>query len=118
MKNSAEVAKPLNQLTSIEVNFTWKKHEDAFLFLKSRLLHAPILPFPNFRHPFVTDTDASETAICAILLQINDAEERPMAFESRVLSKTEKNNATTQREVIGIVQACNGSFLTIMGRDV
>ena len=51
------------------------------------------------------DTDASETALGAVLSQIIDGEERPIAFESRVLSKTEVNYATTKREALGIVQA-------------
>ena len=38
------------------------------------------------------------------LSQIIDGEERPIAFESRVLSKTEVNYATTKREALGIVQ--------------
>ena len=106
MKNFAEVAKPLYRLTSKGVKFTWdEKHEEAFQLLKTRLLQAPILAFPNFRHPFVIDTDASETALGAVLLQMTDGEERPIAFESKVLSKTEVNYATTKREALGTVQA-------------
>ena len=37
------------------------------------------------------DTDASETALGAVLSQIIDGEERPIAFESRVLNETEVN---------------------------
>ena len=73
--------------------------------MKTRLLQAPILAFPNFRHPFLIDTDASGMALGAVLSQIIDGEERPIAFESRVLSKTEVNYATTKREALGIVQA-------------
>ena len=51
------------------------------------------------------DTDASETALGAVLSQIFDGKERPIAFESRVLSKTEVKYATTKREALGIVQA-------------
>ena len=51
------------------------------------------------------DTDASETALGAVLSQKIDGEERPIAFESRVLSKTEVNYATTKREALDIVQA-------------
>ena len=68
-------------------------------------MQAPILAFPNFCHPFVIDTDLSETALGAVLSQIIDGEERPIAFESRVLSKTEVNYATTKCEALGIVQA-------------
>ena len=53
---------------------------DAFLLLKTRLLEAPILAFPNFRHPFVIDTDESETTLGAVLSQIIDGEERPIDF--------------------------------------
>ena len=51
------------------------------------------------------DTDASETALGAVLSQIIDGEERPIAFESRVLKKTEANYTTTKHEALGIVQA-------------
>ena len=51
------------------------------------------------------DTDASETALGAVLSQIFDGEERPIAFERRVLSKTEVNYFKTKREALGNVQA-------------
>ena len=106
VKNFAEVAKPLYRLTSKGVKITWEEeHEEAFQLLKTRLLQAPILAFPNFCHPFVIVTDASETALGAVLSQIIDGEERPIDFESRVLSKTKVNYATTKREALGIVQA-------------
>ena len=106
VKNFAEVAKLLYRLTSRGVTFTWEnEHEDALLPLKTRLLQAPILAFPNFRHPFVIDTDASETALGAVLSQIFAGEEPPIAFESRVLSKMEVYYAKTKREALGIVQA-------------
>ena len=73
--------------------------------IENEIVTGSNLAFPNFRHPFVIDTDASETALGAVLSQIIDGEERPIAFESRVLSKTEVNYATTKREALGIVQA-------------
>ena len=82
------------------MKFTWKEeHEEAFQLLKMRLLQAPILSFPNFSYPLVIDTDASETALGAVLSQVIE-EERPVAFESRVLTKTEVNYATTKREAL------------------
>ena len=109
MKIFAEFAKPLYRLTSKGANFTWEKeHEDAFKLLKTRLLQAPISAFSNFRHPLVIDTDASQTALGAVLSQIIDGEERPIALESRVLIKTEVNYATTKREALDFVQAMPG----------
>ena len=106
VKNFAEVAKPLYRLTSKGVKSSLEEeHEEAFQLLKTRLLQAPILASPNFRHPFVIDTDASETALGVVLSQIIDGEERPLVFESKVWSKTEVNYATTKRDALGIVQA-------------
>ena len=106
VKIFAEVAKPLYRLNSKGVKFTWEKeHQEAFQLLKTRLLQALILAFPIFRHPFVIGTDASETALGAVLSQVIFGEERPIAFESRVLSETEVNYATTKEEALGIVQA-------------
>ena len=116
VKKFEEVAKPLYGLTSKGVKITWEKeHEDAFQLLKMRLLQAPILAFPNFRHPFVIDMDASETALGAVLSQLIEGEERPIVFESRVLSKTEVNYATTKHEALGIVQAMQWFRLYIYG---
>ena len=92
-------------MSSKEVKFTWEKeYEDPFQLLKARLLQVPNLAFPNFPRPFVDDTDASEMALGANLSQINDGEERLIAFESRVSSKTEVNYATIEREALGIVE--------------
>ena len=81
-------------------------------------MQAPTLAFLSFRHPFVIDTDSSETALGAVLSQITDGEERPIAFESRVLSKTEVNYAPTKREAIGILQAMKWFRRTFMSCNV
>ena len=106
VQNFAEVARPLYLLTSKGLKFTWtEEHDKAFRTLKKRLLEAPILAFPNFELPFIIDTDASDTALGAVLSQVIDGIEYPIAFESRVLTKTEVNYATTKREALGVVQA-------------
>ena len=98
VQNSAEVARPLYLLTSKGLKFTWtEEHDQAFQTLKKKWLEAPILAFPNFELPFIIDTDASETALGAVLSQKIDGTEYPIAFESRVLSKTEVNYTTTKR---------------------
>ena len=106
VQNFAEVARPLYLLTSKGLKFTWtEEHDQAFQTLKKNLLEAPILAFPIFELPFIIDSDASETALGAVLSQVIDGTEYPIAFESRVLSKTEVNYATTKREALGVIQA-------------
>ena len=106
VQNFAEVARPIYFLTSKGLKFTWtEKHDKAFRTLKKRLLEAPILTFPNFELPFIIDTDARDTALGAVLSQVIDGIEHPIAVESRVLTKTEVNYATTTREPLGVFQA-------------
>ena len=74
--NFAEVAPPLYLLTSKWLKFTWtEEHDKAFLTLKKRLLEAPLLAFPTFELPFITDT-----ALGAVLSQVVDGIEYPIAF--------------------------------------
>ena len=70
-----------------------------------RLLQASILSFPSFSYPFVIDTESTETALGAVLSQVIEGEERPVAFESRVLTKTEVNYATMKGEALRNMQA-------------
>ena len=51
------------------------------------------------------DKAAGGTAVGAVLSQVIEGEERPVAFKSRVLTKTEVKYTTTKREALGIVQA-------------
>ena len=106
VQNFAEVARPLYLLTSKGLKFTWTEgHDKPFLTLKKRLLESPILAFPSFELPFITDTGASDTALGAVLSQVICGIDYPIAFESRVLTKTEVIYATTKREALGVVQA-------------
>jgi hypothetical protein len=64
------------------------------------------LTFPDFKRPFQVTTDASATAIGAVLYQIQDnGVERPIFFISRTLSKTERKWSTIEREAFAIVWA-------------
>jgi hypothetical protein len=76
-----------------------------FSELKQALVSAPILAFPNFTLPFFIQTDASNNAIAAILLQSVDTLFKPIAFASRKLSETKKNYSATERELLAIVYA-------------
>ena len=52
-------------------------------------------------------TDASDTAIGAVLSQQFSDGERPITFISRTLSRTEENYATNEKEMLAIVWALN-----------
>jgi hypothetical protein len=88
----AEIAKPLTALTRNDRQFAWGPQEQqAFQSMKDRLSTTPVMAYPNFKLPFILTTDASKVAIGAILSQVQDGEERPIAFASRQLNTAERN---------------------------
>ena len=72
----AEIAKPLTSLTRKDQPFTWgPSRQEAFRKLKEKLCTTPVLTFPDFSLPFILTTDASKTALGAILSQVLNGEE-------------------------------------------
>ena len=63
----------------------------SFQELRSRLVAAPTLTFPDFSKPFLflLETNVCETGIGAVLLQEHDSVERVVAYSSHTLSKAE-----------------------------
>ena len=99
-----EIAFPLHRLSQKEVTFDWSAEcEEAFEKLKSILCSSAILAFPNENDTFIVDTDASLHSIGAVLSQVQNGQERVIAYGSKVLSKQERNYCTTRRELLAIV---------------
>ena len=91
IKNFAAIAKPLHWLMKKGCNFCWTEAcADAFKELTHCLTTDPILAFPYYNLPFSLDTDASGTGIGAVLSQVQEREERVVAYASRTLSKQER----------------------------
>lgn len=80
IKNFAEIAKPLHQLTEKGKQFLWtEKCEDAFSTLKEKLVSSPILAYPKEEGMFILDTDACDTGIGAVLSQVQEGIEKVIA---------------------------------------
>ena len=77
--------------------------QEAFDELKARLQSAPVLSYPIPEGDFILDTDASGEGIGGVLSQIQDGEERVLAYASRKLSKAERNYCVTRRELLAVV---------------
>lgn len=60
-----------------------------------------LLQYPDYSQPFELTTDASSTALGAVLSQKG----RPITMISRTLSASEQNYATNERELLAIVWA-------------
>ena len=112
IKNYARIAAPLYQL-----RFNWTTDCDQAFYkqLKNLLCSPLILSYPCFQLPFVLSTDASDRAIGAVLSQVKEGEERPIAYWSRQLQKTEKNYSTIEREALAIVSAIKHFYPYLYG---
>ena len=98
------IAAPLNKLAEKSARFEWTKDcEEAFNTLKQALSSAPILGYPMAEGQYILDTDASNFAIGGVLSQVQDGEERVIAYGSKSLKKAERNYCVTRRELLAIV---------------
>ena len=103
--NFAEIAAPLTNLTRKSQKFCWSPDcQQAFDTLKKSLTTAPVLSYPNETDKFILDTDASGTAIGAVLSQIQDGEEKVLSYASAILPKAKQNYCTTFRELYAVVK--------------
>lgn len=116
VRDYAKLAKPLTNLLRGEdgrvsktqsskkiINFGDKETEAFEKIKKSLTSEEVVLAYPNFNHEFHLTTDASNHALGAVLEQNN----RPIAFISRTLSKTEENYASNEKELLAIIWALN-----------
>ncbi|CAC5368128.1 Retrovirus-related Pol polyprotein from transposon 412 [Mytilus coruscus] len=98
IKNFGSIAKPLHSLTQKGNIFAWTDEcQWSFDKLKRFLTSAPVLAHPDFKQPFILDTDASAYSIGAVLSQIQNVHEKVIAFASRSLTKSERRYCVTRR---------------------
>lgn len=99
----SEIMLPLTQLLKKGHKFLWSKDcQDAFEKIKEALISPPLLRYHDFNLPYVLTTDASNDAIGAVLSQIINGLDQPLAFASRTLKKAEKNYDTTEKEFLAV----------------
>ena len=67
------------------------------------LTSALVLTHPDFSQFFILDTDASQNAIGAALSQIQNGEERVVAYASKVLSRSGRRYCVTWKELLAVV---------------
>ena len=77
--------------------------QQAFESLMKHLSSTPHLAFPDVKVPFILYTDASLTAMGAVLDQEQHGKERAICYASEAFSKSQTNYSTTKRELLAIV---------------
>jgi len=101
IKNFAKIEAPLtNLLKKSAVTYDWDEAcDEAFGTLKGILVKAPVLKLLNFDKDFEIHSDASDFTIGGVIVQ----DGRPVAFESKKLSETERRWPTHEKEMWAVI---------------
>lgn len=101
IKGYASLAGPLTDLLRKDA-FKWSTNADeAFSKLKQGITSAPVLALPNFKHPFILETDASGSGVGAVLSQNG----HPIAYFSKKLSPRMQKQSAYTRELFTITES-------------
>ena len=102
----AQILAPLRPLTRTKVRFRWTtEHTEAFLEAKRAVQEAKILKHPNDNIPYYLMTDASDTAMGAVLMQPDkDGNLCPVAYYSKLWNEIESRYITGEQECLAVVR--------------
>ena len=93
-----ELAAPLYELATKGTDFEWtERRHEAFGQLKNALTSGPILGIPREDGLWYLDTDASDVGTGAVLSQVQDEEERVIAYVSKLLEGSEQRYCTASK---------------------
>jgi len=109
----AEIAAPLHDLTKKIAQNTI--HQTAFDELKNQLTSTPILALPNDSNQYILDTDVSDSALGAVLSEVQDGQVRLMAYASRRYLDVESRYCITHRELLTVVYGLRRFRVYLLG---
>lgn len=103
IRDFAKITKPLTaQLRNGENVEHTPQFLKTFETCKNLLTCSDVLQYPDFSLPFILTTDASNFAIGAVLSQGTIGKDRPVAYASRTLTKSEENYSAIEKELLAI----------------
>ncbi|GBN26032.1 Retrovirus-related Pol polyprotein from transposon 412 [Araneus ventricosus] len=117
-KKLATIANPLNSVTKKDVTFKWSKDcQVAFEQIKKEICSPKVLVPYDTELPLTLASDASPIGVGCVLSHIYpDGSERPIAFASKALSKTEQKYSQIDKEALVVVWAVKKFHLYLKER--
>ena len=88
----------------------------AFYKLKRFIIEAFVLAYPDYTKEFILDTDASLEGAGVVLSQVQNGEERPIAYYSKTFNPAESNYCVTRRELLAVILAAKHFRPDIYGK--
>ncbi len=116
--NLATLLQPLNSLLQADTKWVWSKRcADAFQEAKEKITSAQVLTHYDPTRPIKLAVDASPYGVGAVISHsMPNGTERPIAFASRTLHKSEKNYAQIEKEALAIVYGVKKFHQYLYGR--
>lgn len=115
--NMSAQLKPLHDLLAVNAKWEWTEvAEKAFKASKSWLLSTSVLTYYNPSRELGLVCDASAYGLGAVLFHKVGSEERPIAFASRTLTKTEQAYAHIEKEALAVVYGLKKFHKYLFGR--
>ncbi|KAK1612153.1 hypothetical protein QYE76_035826 [Lolium multiflorum] len=108
IRGMLKISKPLTNLLQKDVPFVFDDDcKEAFETLKKALTTAPVVEPPDWNLPFEIMCDASDFAVGAVLGQRVDKKLNVIHYASKTLDAAQRNYATTEKELLAVVFACD-----------
>jgi len=119
VKDFAKIAEPLSRMTKKNTPFMWTDEtQQSFEELKKALLDVDTLAYPTPGIPCILDTDASDVVVGAVLSQMIDGVEKPIAYFCLVLNGTQRNYCPTRRELLVVITSLQHFRHCLLGNKV
>jgi hypothetical protein len=105
LQNISTVLAPMYLLLQKGEPFTWgKQQEESWIKSKKLLVESDLLVHYDQSKEVILTCDASQYGVGAVLShKMEDGSERPIAFASRTLTKSEKNYSQIEKEGLAII---------------
>src|SRR3954447_13887806 len=108
IKDFSKTSRPLTNLLKKDAPFVFDEDcKEVFEVLKKALITAPIVQPPDWILPFEIMCDASDFAVGAVLGQRVDKKLNVIHYARKTLDSAQKNYATTEKEFLAVVFACD-----------
>ncbi|XP_031394316.1 uncharacterized protein LOC116205794 [Punica granatum] len=108
IKDFSKISRPLCNLLEKDSAFVFNDNcLQAFNLLKEKLTSAPVIVAPNWELPFELMCGASDYAVGAVLGQRRGKVFHAIYYASRTLNEAQKNYATTEKELLAVIFACD-----------
>ena len=119
IKDFSKIAKPLSNLLVQGAPFEFDDRcMQVFLFLKEKLVSAPIVVAPDWDLPFELMCDASDYEIGALLGQKRERTFQVIYYASRTLDDAQLNYVITEKELLEIVFVFDKFWPSLIGNKV